>query len=461
MVEIISSRGDRSLGDLVNLDEGLISREIYVNEEIYKQELEQVFARAWLFIGHESQVPNPGDFVVSRMGEEEIIVVRDRKNRIHAFLNTCRHRGMKVCRYDDGNTLVFTCPFHGWSYDTDGRLVGVPHHKQAYHGELDKSNWGLHEVAQLNNYYGSLWATWDRNAPSFEDYLGVYAKTIQWCFESSGGEDNGVELFNPATKWFIPTNWKFPGFSFDGDSAHGAMTHRSVNVAAIGPQGDLEGGSRSGIKAPFPSTSYEMMLPELGHGGHNYLFELPGTAEYMDTWQTESPEVDAYYRAQREKKQARYKDTILNAGNGGTALVWPNVNIQPHRILVWHPHGVGVTESWRQYPVDKNAPKVVKDAQRRYMMRYGGPTGLTESDDMENWNYAFPASLGHIAQRLPYNFQMGLHHETTDERFPGMTFNFRIAEANQRARLRRWMEFMEARSWDDIYPVHPKKNTER
>ena len=70
MVEIISSRGDRSLGDLVNLDEGLISREIYVNEEIYKQELEQVFARAWLFIGHESQVPNPGDFVVSRMGEE-------------------------------------------------------------------------------------------------------------------------------------------------------------------------------------------------------------------------------------------------------------------------------------------------------------------------------------------------------------------------------------------------------
>ena len=142
MVEIISSRGDRSLGDLVNLNDGLISREIYVNEEIYKQELEQVFARAWLFIGHESQVPNPGDFVVSRMGEEEIIVVRDRKNRIHAFLNTCRHRGMKVCRYDDGNTLVFTCPFHGWSYDTDGRLVGVPHHKQAYHGELDKSRLG-------------------------------------------------------------------------------------------------------------------------------------------------------------------------------------------------------------------------------------------------------------------------------------------------------------------------------
>jgi len=461
MVSIIHSRGDRSLRDLVNLDTGLIAREIYVNEGIYQQELEQIFARAWLFIGHESQVPNPGDFMMSRMGEEEVILVHDRHDKLHVFLNTCRHRGMKVCRYDDGNTLLFTCPFHGWSYDTDGRLVGVPHHKVAFHEELKKDQWGLHEVAQMTNYYGSIWATWDPKAPLFEDYIGAFAPTIQWCFQATDGEDNGVELFNPATKWRIPTNWKFPGFSFDGDSAHAAMTHRSVNVAAIGPQGELEGGGRSGMKAPFPSKSYEMTIPELGHGGHNNLYDLPGTPEYADTWQTEPPEVDAYYRATREKKQARYKDVILNGGNGGTALIWPNVNVQPHRILLWHPHGVGQTESWRLYPIDKNAPKLVKDAQRRYMMRYGGPTGVTESDDMENWNYAFPASLGTIAQRLPYNFTMGLGHDYKDDRMPGMTFNYRIAEENQRSRLRRWVEFMEASSWDDIYPLNAKKNTDR
>jgi len=129
------------------MDAGLVSREIYVNEDIYKQELEQVFARAWLFVGHESQVPEPGDFVISRMGEEEVILVRDRKRELHVFLNTCRHRGMKVCRYDDGNTLVFTCPFHGWSYDTDGRLVGVPYYDAAYKGDMEKKEWGLHEVA--------------------------------------------------------------------------------------------------------------------------------------------------------------------------------------------------------------------------------------------------------------------------------------------------------------------------
>jgi len=452
LVSIIHSRGDKSLRQLVDLEKGLVSREIYVNEAIYQQELEQVFARAWLFIGHESQVPKMGDFVVSRMGEEEVILVRDRKNQLHVFLNTCRHRGMKFCRYDDGNTLVFTCPFHGWSYDTDGRLVGVPYFEASYRGVLDKSQFGLAEVAQMCNFYGSIWATWDKKAPPFEDYLGPYASTVQRCFQSSAGEDNGVELFNPANKWRIPTNWKFPGFSFDGDSAHGAMTHRSINVAAIGPQGEAEGsgGSRHGVSAPFPSTGYEMCIPELGHGGHNPIFELPGAAPYADTWQT-VPGVDDYYRKTRELKQEKYKDEYLH---GGSCLVWPNVNIQPQRILIWHPHGVGVTESWRQYPVDRDAPKLVKDAQRRYMMRYGGPCGLTESDDMENWNYAFPASLGTIAQRLPYNFQNGVGFAHTDERVPGMTLNYRIAEENQRARLNRWLDFMEAGSWDELYPIN-------
>ena len=116
---------DRPLRELFDPVKGTIDREIYINAAIYQQELEQIWGRCWILLGHESMVPNPGDFVVCRMGEEEVIMVRDRKDKkVHAFLNSCRHKGMKVCRYDDGNTLVFTCPFHGWSYDTDGRLVG-------------------------------------------------------------------------------------------------------------------------------------------------------------------------------------------------------------------------------------------------------------------------------------------------------------------------------------------------
>ena len=133
---------------LVDLTTGQISREIFVNEDIYAEEQERVFARSWLFVGHESQLPNPGDFFVSRMGEESVILCRDRAGAVHVFLNSCRHRGMKVCRYDDGNTTVFTCPYHGWSYGTDGALVGVPFFREAYHSELDRSKWRLVEVAR-------------------------------------------------------------------------------------------------------------------------------------------------------------------------------------------------------------------------------------------------------------------------------------------------------------------------
>ena len=102
----------QALDKLVDLQQGVISREIFVNEDIYRQEQEQILARSWLFVGHESQIPNPGDYTTSCMGEESVILARDNRGAIHVFLNTCTHRGMKVCRYDEGNTSVFTCPYH-------------------------------------------------------------------------------------------------------------------------------------------------------------------------------------------------------------------------------------------------------------------------------------------------------------------------------------------------------------
>src|SRR5713226_584960 len=133
-------RGYRS--GLVNLRVGEISREIFVNEDIYAEEQERIFARAWLHVGHESQIPKPGDYFVSSIGEESVILCRDRAGRIHVFLNSCRHRGMKVCRYDEGSTVEFLCSYHGWSYGTDGALVGVPFLKEAYGAGFDKSQIG-------------------------------------------------------------------------------------------------------------------------------------------------------------------------------------------------------------------------------------------------------------------------------------------------------------------------------
>ena len=243
---------------LVDLGKGQISREIFVNDEIYAQEQERLFARAWLFVGHESQIPNPGDFFVSGMGEESVILCRDRAGAIHVFLNSCRHRGMKVCRYDEGNTAVFTCPYHGWSYATDGRLAGVPYFREAYRSTLDRSQWGLVEVAQLCNYKGAVFATWDPAAPSFTEYLGDFARYLDLILDGRDGREGQAEVLGGVQKWLIPCNWKFPAENFSGDSYHN-ISHRSVDLAGIGPSG--AGLPRHVRAAAWPANSTSRSRP--------------------------------------------------------------------------------------------------------------------------------------------------------------------------------------------------------
>src|SRR5881397_2083035 len=198
--DMMASAEPGGLKDLVDVERGIISREIFVNEEIYRQELKRVFARVWLFVGHESQISRPGDYLTSCMGEESVIVCRDRTGRIRVFLNSCRHRGMKVCRYDEGHTVEFQCPYHGWSYGTDGALVGVPFAKDAYGAQLDRSQWGLIEVARMENYKGAIWAAWDPSAPTFLEYVGGYKLYLDLLLDAWDGREGGTEAIGGIHK---------------------------------------------------------------------------------------------------------------------------------------------------------------------------------------------------------------------------------------------------------------------
>src|ERR1700739_847169 len=113
------------LDQLVDLDKGSLSRRVYWDHQIYEHELEKIFARSWLFLGHESQLAKAGDYLTTYMAEDNVIVVRQKDGAVKAFLNTCPHRGNKLNFTDAGNARNFVCNYHGWSFGIDGSLRGM------------------------------------------------------------------------------------------------------------------------------------------------------------------------------------------------------------------------------------------------------------------------------------------------------------------------------------------------
>src|SRR5262249_6974094 len=144
---------------------GAVDRRIFSDQAIYDDEMEKIFGRVWLMIGHESLVPHPHDFFHTYMGEDPVILTRDGQGRLHALLNMCRHRGNRVVRCDDGSARSFMCTYHGWTYASDGALTHVPGESEAYYGALDKPAMGLLQ-ARIDTYAGIVFATWADDAPT-------------------------------------------------------------------------------------------------------------------------------------------------------------------------------------------------------------------------------------------------------------------------------------------------------
>ena len=426
---------------MIDLANGTVDREIFTSPDVHRQELEKLYTRSWLFVGHESQIPKPGDFFASRMGDESVILCRDDRAGIHVFLNSCRHRGMKVCRYEQGNTALFVCPYHSWSYTTDGRLQGVPLYRTLYAGTLNRDEWGLVEVARLFNYKSTIWATWDPEAPDFLVWLGDAVDHFDQVIDCRDGRPGGAEVIG-VHKWVFPSNWKFAAENFLGDTYHNP-SHRSVDMvgmsasAQTGQRRDNEYAKGQRVWVGFPQ----------GHGMTSGY--VPDDVEYTPTYQ-QYPEVDEYFRHCFNERKRRLGTRANLLPLVGT--IFPNASFhgrQPRSICVWHPHGPTETEAWRFFLVDADAPAAVKDVLRRYYMRYSGPAGMTEQDDMENWLYATAASKGTIAKRYPLNYQMSMKLPNATHLGPGEVAT-QMTDQTPRNFYRAWQRYMNGDTWDSL-----------
>src|SRR5262245_47396510 len=137
---------------LLRLDEGLVHSDVYASSDVFELEMEKIFHRGWVYVGHESEIPNPGDYVLRWMGRQSVILNRDDKGQVHLFMNRCRHRAATVCQTEQGNCTHFRCDYHGWTYRNDGGLVGVPR-PDAYGADFRREGFPL-VSPQMDIYRG-------------------------------------------------------------------------------------------------------------------------------------------------------------------------------------------------------------------------------------------------------------------------------------------------------------------
>jgi len=425
---------------LLSEDGSLVSRRLWFDDEIYRLEQERVFGRCWLFLGHESQLRKPGDFLTTTMGEAPVIVARGREGEVHAHLNTCRHRGLRVCRSDEGNARSFVCPYHGWTYGLDGRLLGMPDAKRAY-PDLDRSRWGLIPIPRVESYKGLVFGNLDANAASLRSCLGDMAFYLDAQIDRREG---GTEVVGGVHRWRVKTNWKMPAENQVGDVYHGNWSHQSImrlqEMSGINADPD---GVRSGY-----SDLLEYALNVAcgnGHGATTRFYpeeahpdqRLPGEAPEI-----RPPEVNDYFRSVQPEADARL-GPVKNRIKGATLTVFPTFSIlgSVFTIRVAHPRGPQESEIWSWVLVDRDAPGHVKDFVRTYYTLSFGPAGTFEADDGENWEQVTEGARIGAARGHPFHFGMALGRETDHPDLPGR-FGSIFSEHTQRAMYRHWRELM-------------------
>ena len=436
---------DFTVSRLIDTPNGTINNAVFSHPDIYAQELEQVFARMWLFVGHESQIPRAGDFVRSRMGEEQVIVTRGRDDQIYVLLNSCAHRGNMVCRYDHGNALAFQCAFHGWVFGSDGALLNLPPGvEELYANDLRKEEWGL-LTARVELFQGTIWATWDPSAPSLIDYFGGAEDYFAVALADADGSPDGTEVAGGVMKWRVGLNWKVP--MPDMDITHGWITHRSA-------RGALGQGQAFNMQRNY-DNQYQVWFPE-GHTTDIVLKDADGgdgVGGYAGF-----PVVQDYLRAKWAKRKERLGRL---AHINEPPHIFPNMGSVGRILRVLHPQGPAETEMWSYILVDKAAPPEVKEAAVRFHERRWGPNGMIQKDDMENWYIQTQYSKGTMTRKkLLHNAQLGMSkpslHGPSQFGLPGM-WHPEPTDENYRRFYQRWATVMEARDWDEMRIKSPAR----
>lgn len=413
---------------------GRVDRRIFWDTAIYEQELQRIFARSWLFVAHDSQLAKPGSFLTTYMGEDSVIVTRGDDMKINVFLNSCPHRGNRVCFADSGESRSFTCNYHGWAFGMDGALKKMP--KMGLYKATPGFNfddWGL-KRARVESYKGLVFANFDETAPSLDRWLGDF----RWYLDAVlDVEEGGTEFIEGgATRSVINCNWKFPADNFVGDIYHALWTHLGGAEPTLGRHGGV-----------IVENENSWHFSVNGHGWESNDSFYGNAATMGDR------EILRYMRSRQEAITARLGEFRAKMwGAVASSTIFPNFSFLPgySTFRTYQPKGPLKTEIHAWTLVPKNMPEDIKDRFRRGSMRTFSPSGILEMDDGENWEYSTTANAGYVTRNQKLCYELAPAAQLEDGDLPGIVHEGQLSDANQRLFYKRWAEMMDAESWADV-----------
>ena len=197
---------------------------VYLAPEVYQLEIERIFERVWVYVAHESELPEVDDFKTCTVGRQPILLVRGEGGRLAAFFNRCRHRAATVCQDESGNAHWFQCVYHGWTYRPDGTLVNLTD-ADGYPPDTQRSDLNLHRVPRLDSVHGFVFVSLVEEGPTLAEHLGGVADYLK---DFNDLAPNGtIRVFDGVQKTAYAGNWKL-AMENGTDSYHPAYLHRTV-----------------------------------------------------------------------------------------------------------------------------------------------------------------------------------------------------------------------------------------
>ena len=376
----------RAWGDLVRENE--VHGSLYTDPAIFEEELRKIWFRTWVYVGHDSQVPNEGDYFGTTIGTAPILMVRHSDGTIRVLHNRCPHKGTRITTETCGNTgKFFRCPYHAWTFRTDGTLRQIPLAKGYENAKLEESHagHGMNPVRNVHNYRGFVFAKLNDVGPGFEEFFGESLSSIDNMVDRSPA--GRLEVAGGVLRYMHNCNWKML-VENQTDTCHPMVAHESSAGTAIKVWEHAPPGAKKPmaveIYAPFmaPYDFFEKMGIRVWPNGHGH------TGVHHSIHSNYSA-IPGYF----EKMVAAYGENRAKAildENRHNTCYFPNLMVKgPIQLIrLFKPIAANKTlvESWTFRLVD--APDLLLERTLVYNRLINAPTSVVGHDDLEVYERA-------------------------------------------------------------------------